>query len=310
MVSWKTVGVVLGGTAAAVAAVYILTKKPWPSGNLTVTFNVASSLGNPVPGATVSFAGQQQATNFIGQAVFYNVLSGAYSATVAADNYSQVTQNVLVSNVSNIFPVTLTCALAQSDCPCDAPLDSSLCECSKLIPASIWADAMTTVNIAWQVNVWCYLIGSSLGDVVALGASPCPGVRMTDGTTVNSFNLTGQVLDSAGKPICNQTVIVSGIPAQSQPFDEGGVQGYFKIDYPASVTTGDDGSFSLPISLTLDKDTISGWNCWLTTNPNTPNASGTARVTFTVQYRVEGTTIPGSTFVDVEALICGDFWVG
>ncbi len=276
-------------------------------GSLVVTFDVVNSNGDPIDGASISFAGQTQSTNFLGQATFSGVGVGVYTATFSAQNYATASEPVTITETATSFQMTMLCSLSSSSCPCEDILDKDLCVCSPLVPAAIFADAVAQVSLGWQVNVCCYLIGSSLTSVIALGENPtCPDTEISGGYPSTTFDLTGTVADSGGNPICNQSVIVSGIPAQTEPFNVGGVEGYFEVSYPSSVTTGSDGTFDLPITLTL---VVTGWNCYYTAVPSTPNASGTTDVSFVVNYRVSGTTIQGYTTVNAAALICGDFFL-
>jgi Carboxypeptidase regulatory-like domain len=316
--SKQDVGLLLAGvgTAASLAfTAYYISKGGGGGGGgggmgYAVSVSVVSASGsNPISGATVKLAGQTQVTNFAGEATFASVIPGSYTMVVSAQNYGNASELVTVSATMTQFLATLTCTLSCASCPCSSCFSAALCECSPLIPSTILVNSIEQLQLAWQVHVGCAENAISWWILIGANGQPLPSCPGQDEPYARNWWKVvpqGTVTDSAGHPVCNTQVLVSGIPSKSQPFDVGSLQGYFTYSYPSSVTTDGNGVFQVPITVTL---VITGQSDGLPCiTPSTPNGGGTVNLQLAAQYRVSGTVAQATTLITIAALICGDFF--
>jgi len=309
----STAAIIVGGAASfslAAAAAYLMQQKNPQGGSYQVEVTV---IGNGVPfqNATVTLASAVQQTNANGVATFGNVKGGIYALQVIAVGYPTYSQQVGVAVGATSFTVDLNSVVCEAKtCPCGQIWDSTLCQCSNLIPAAVLANISVNVNLAWQVRVSC-LTGSCQPGIISDNPTSCPGAALTPdfNPSLNSWTMraVGQVVDSGGNGICNQVVLAT-YPNTSFPWTtpDGLLAGNLVLEAGSSDVTDNAGDFVFNIVARLDSvHTVN--NDLLACLAG--QGGGPVSFTIPVSYRLQGTVIQATTVISLHALVCGVFLV-
>ena len=313
---------VAGAAAAAVVGgAVILTRTPSTSGGGgpppgSKTVPVTVSVTDATTGAPVVAQVELGPAYGTGSTVTLQIVPSAspINLGVSANGYVEVNQSQVISSATTI-PVALTSSV--TSIPCD-----------QLVPALIQADAVVDVSLTWAAVVYCD--GSSPVEWGAVPGNPssCPianggaGSLVVNGVTLQNIGqmfpvphyftgtLSGTVIDEGGVGVCSQTVAVTVSPSGAVGWSAAGGQlgGNLTVSAPASVTTDQNGDFSVEVTVTLDLTSWQeGLNC-LGDLTSAANVVGSFSLpTFVVQYLVEGYGIPGSSNLNITNQMCAWF---
>ena len=173
-------------------------------------------------------------------------------------------------------------------CSCSEFWDPVSCSCQPLVPAVINVTKYQPVNLEWLINYNCNITGITKC-ITYCPSSPCvPCYNFTTGNSSASvmLELQGTVVDSGGKPICNQDVVVqypSGV--YTPPNNEYTVE--FSVSGPGVVTTDSQGVFTIPVTYTATLTYMNYLNACIeaiTSNYSTKNVY-TQQLEITVQVK-------------------------